>query len=175
MEIFIEVVNNDAFVAKTKKNEDYTYYEVTYKERDGKVKAKKILPFGDPGVFAAVKKLVKGDKCTIVQVKEGEYWNWKEIKSGHTESPPGPASKDATQRPTYVPDDIKQRLIVRQSCLANASRIAAAGGMTHENAMQMAEDFCAWVFEEQPKPVQKPKKARPLADDSDLMDDDIPF
>ena len=179
MQIDIQVVNVDSYKGTTKKGDEYTYYEVTYKNlKDNKVNGKKVFPFGDVPVFEAVKKFAKGDKYTIVQAKEGEYWNWKEVKPLGSAPPVEGAhpSKSA-----YVPDDVKQRLIVRQSCLASASKIAAAGGMTHENAMEMAQEFVDWVFEVKPKQEsRKPKRQEPAEKSledayDDPLDDDIPY
>lgn len=175
MQIDIQVVNVDSFQGQTKKGDTYNYFEVTFKEiKTNKTNSKKIFPFGDVPVFEAVKKFEKGDKYSIIQNKEGDYWNWKEVK------PYGSASTDTgTQtKSAYVPDDVKQRLIVRQSCLSSAAKIAAAGGMTHENAMQMAQEFVDWVFEVQPKQeVRKPKRQAPVDEPAgfDDFDQDIPF
>lgn len=175
MNIDIQVVNVDSYKGTTKKGDEYTYYEVTYKNlRDNKVNGKKVFPFGDVPVFEAVKKFAKGDKYTIVQAKEGEYWNWKEVK------PLGSApAAEGTQpsKSAYVPDDVKQRLIVRQSCLSSASKIAAAGGLTHENAMEMAQDFFDWVFEVKPKKEERKSMRQEPVEDmlDDSLDDDIPY
>lgn len=177
MQIDIQVINKDSFQGTTKKEDSYTYFEVTYKElKTNKTNSKKIFPFGDVPVFEAVKKFEKNDKYTIIQNKEGDYWNWKEVKPYG--SAPAEQGTQAQTKSAYVPDDVKQRLIVRQSCLASASKIAAAGGMTHENAMEMAQEFVDWVFEVKPKQEpRKPKRQEPVPESPDFsdFDDDIPF
>lgn len=178
MQIDIQVINKDSFQGTTKKGDSYTYFEVTYKElKTNKTNSKKIFPFGDVPVFEAVKKFEKNDKYTIIQNKEGDYWNWKEVKPYG--SAPAEQGTQAQTKSAYVPDDVKQDMIIRQSSLGNACRIAAAGGLNHEQAMQMAEDFVDWVYKRQQskQEARKPKRQAPADEPAgfDAMDDDIPF
>jgi hypothetical protein len=132
----------------------YDKMSVTHKTTDyqGKLKvdAKALMSFATPiPVWEAFKAAAKGEVYTIERQKtdDGKYWNWVAVhrQDGDVVSSnpvsPAPAGKATfTER-----DDVRQRLIVRQSSLAQA--VAFDTGAELEAVLETAEKFCNWVFE----------------------------
>lgn len=136
--------------------------EVAYKDHTGQLKSKKIVSFANPQTFAALKDAKNGDQFVVTSVKDDAgYYQWTSVTAGSESS--APASKPAAvggAQPTAMsrgstyetPEEraIKQRLIVRQSSLAQAiefHRAASADGLTEQTILDTASRFSSWVYE----------------------------
>lgn len=121
---------------------------------------KKVMSFGPSATvfpeLAALKNFpVSAD---VTNTKEGEFWNWTAIKVlgtgvAGTSAPAASVAGAAPATGTYarggVSDDVRQRLIVRQSSLERALELAALNGNKKATAldiMRTAEDFHEYVF-----------------------------
>ena len=121
MRIDVKMVEVETKTSKTGK--PYHVCEVTYKNDHGETKSYRHFDFVNPAMFKALSALSKGDVVDVQTVKnEKGYPVWVEIGKGSTEPP---EEKVAGGKPrTFVPDEEKQKLIVRQSCLSNALKFA---------------------------------------------------
>lgn len=172
MQFNIQVISVEKTTKPTQKS-SYVQLEVAFKNLNtGKVEAKKIMSFSKPEtVFKALQDAKQGDVFLVTSNKnEGTgYWDWTEVVQQ------APSQTDTTDKPqsttpasmvksTYeTPEERaeKQRLIVRQSSLAQAI-IYSDEGTSLENILSTAEEMANWVYK---------KSTLSLTD----MDDDIPF
>lgn len=150
--IAIEIV--DVTLEKLSK---YEKLSVTFKEEfKGQLKtsAKAIMSFATPApVWNTMLAAKKGDQFIVERKKDDsdKYWNWIEV---HRNDGGGPvataaAATPASRAPSFSENDAKrQRLIVRQNALTNATNLAAAKGGDVEDILQDAEQFAKWVLEE---------------------------
>lgn len=120
---------------------------------NGKTYTKKVMSFANPGVFATLRDAKNGDVFNITTVKNEKtgYWDWTsaQVADGAAE-PAGAAAKPFAARTgsTYeTPEEraIKQRLIVRQSSLAQSIAYDKEAGP--EDLLRRAEEFAEWVYQ----------------------------
>lgn len=162
-----------------KNGRSYQSIEVTYKGADGKVGNKKLMSFSNPEVFKRISALTKGNSIDVVTTKdEAGYWQWTGINDDTTPSAtPSQTTSAPTTRVTgsnYETAEeraARQRLIVRQSSLTAAIAILKVGkdSVTNEEVLELAEELTDWVFEKQPKEVEK------FTGDISDLEDDIPY
>lgn len=164
----IEIVDVSSPVSVKK----YFTIEVSFKE-DGKIKGKKLMSFVHPQVFKDVQNFVKGDFVEVETVKEGDYWQWVSVRkvsasdaapSETSSSSGGSAGKQsytpATKSTYETPEEraVRQRLIVRQSSLAQAVTVLNVGAkapVDKDTVFGLAEAFTDFVFEQKPADLSK--------------------
>lgn len=166
MDIQIVSVKPEAGVTKT--GNPYEKLQVVYRNTEGRVAQKVILPFGESApIFGVLKNAKDGDTFSVVTAKNGQYVDWKEIARQDSmmvnaaAKPYTPAVKDTRESPEER--NLRQHLIVRQSCLSNAIAAMVPGATAELSTaaiVEKAQDLYNWVFEITPP---------------DDMADDIPF
>jgi hypothetical protein len=176
--MLIEIIDVPAPVAVKK----YQTIDVAYKS-NGKVAGKKLMSFTYPQVFKDIQSFKRGDLVEVTSVKEGEYWQWTEVKKADANSQAAPAEANVggasaprnfgAAKSTYeTPEEraVKQRLIVRQSSLSNAIEVLTTGAKVPPSTgdiVGLAEEFVAFVYE---------GTAREIAEQAiQDMKDDIPY
>src|SRR5258708_11223549 len=118
MQIQVQIIKVSKVEKKSSKQGSYETLEVTYKDtNNGKVGGKKLVSFGDyKHIFEAAKEW-KEDQIVELQLEKiGEYWTWvnildepvKEAKKDSVEK----TDKPAATKQQWVPDEVRQRLIV---------------------------------------------------------------
>lgn len=136
----------------------YQVAETIFK-MNGETKTKKIMSFANPAVFNTLKDAMSGEEYSITQEKDGNgYWQWTSITKGGSVSETATAAQAAPARKesSYTGRDFetkeeraeRQRLIVRQSCLAQAVATLSAGVKsppTVADVLSTAEQYVAWV------------------------------
>ena len=165
MALNIQIVDVSSPVSVKK----YFTIEVSFKE-DGKIKGKKLMSFVHPQVFKDVQNFVKGDLVEVETVKEGDYWQWVSVKKVEGGSAPAPAeggtsggkqSYTPATKSTYETSEeraVRQRLIVRQSSLAQAVTVLNVGAkapVDKDTVFGLAEAFTDFVFEQKPADLSK--------------------
>ena len=165
----IEIIQVGEVVTVPTQSGSYQTVEIAYK-REGKVEGKKIVSFNYGEVFETLKDAESGQWYDVKTTKnEKGFWDWVEVKvidpkdvfflTGDKKAAP---KKVYTPRPAgtagakreWVPDEDKQRLIVRQSSLHNAVELLAAFGDCKNQteatkaALDLGEVFMAWVYQE---------------------------
>lgn len=112
---------------------------------NSKMDGKKLTEFyTDKGLWSTLKDAKSGDTLSIEREKnDGGFWEWKSIARQDA----APAAKAATPATnTFIQrDDVRQNLIVRQSCLASATRYCAANGGDEAALFNLAEAMVTWV------------------------------
>ena len=168
-------------VAGVGKKTGYQKAEVLYDAGQYTNQVKKLMSFVNPDVFKTISTATKGDLFEITSIKDDKgYVQWTSIKpangeDGGTGSVGAPAARSATGssspviKSTYeTPEEraVKQRLIVRQSSLAQAIEYQKQLGEvnTLEGILVNAERLADWVYE-------KPS----LFDQPNDLDTDIPY
>ena len=157
--MIIHVINVEKSTkpAKTGKG-TYDQLEVAYKDENGKVNSKALFSFANKEVFTTLEKAGKGDTFDVVSEKNDKgFWNWTAVKAVSGVS--APAEKDASSgakgntyvdpRETREERELRQKHIIRQSCLAQAVAYAGSEKDT-DDLLQLAEQFEAWVTREDP-------------------------
>lgn len=191
----IQIINIAQTQAMTKANKPYTVVEATFKNLtfQGKVEAKKIMPFGEnSNAHKALINAQNGDVFDVQVVKNSAGYNdWVEVTPGvagqETSAPKDPNAgyaqpartgpvAGATPAPartsTYeTPEERakKQVYIVRQSSLSAAIATLGAGAksaLKPSDVIAVAKEYEAFVFD---------TKADPVDSGFDNMDDDIPY
>lgn len=172
MQVNIEVVQISD-VKRNTKGKGSNYIELTYKDLDnrGAVKGMRLVDFGDyKHLFNEVQEYSVGDTLTMQIEKIKDFWNIvafgdekvevkekpvkEETAKGDPKATPGPAQK-------WVPDEVRQRLIVRQSSLAQAVAFEAQNSPSVQDVLTTADTFFNWVFEqEDATPAKASKKVK---------------
>lgn len=138
----------------------YKSLEITYKDlSDGKVGGHKLVDFKYPEVFDAVSLAKEDSVYSVNKEKIDGYWNWVAVKE--LDSMPEaekPSTKDpkedkerppiATNKQQWVPDEVRQRYIVRQSTLGHAVALLGPGA-SFEAVRDLAKAMEAHVFGEE--------------------------
>ena len=144
----------------------YKMIEVAYKGEDGKIAGKKVMDFSYPTVYNTLKAASQGDKFEVTAVKEGDYWNWSEIKKVDGAASPvavtgGSTEGNRTQAFAAGANDryetkeerqARQKYIIRQSSLSTAVETLAVGSKTvdPDKVVELARKYEAYVFETNP-------------------------
>lgn len=139
-------------------------------------------------VYKVAKLLQPKDKVTALVVKDGNYWNWKEINiienPGNEENPkpdkPEVKSAKSSSWETAEERAFKQRAIVRQSSISNAIALLVPQGAVNEyDVIKVARVFEDFVYGEEIKGEEKIKtngKAKKIKEVvKEAGQDDIPF
>lgn len=145
----------------------YKRMSITYKNfENGKVEAKALMDFAtDKTVWKTLAFAKPGDTFTIEREKnEKGYWDWKGV---HRQDSPPPAQVENQTMPKEVPsngvppvnnwvdrDATKQQMIIRQSCLASASRLADQQKLSVAEVMEVAQTFVDWVNQVTPNKAE---------------------
>jgi hypothetical protein len=186
MQIAIEILTVTKSVGTSKTGKPYNIFEVAFKQ-DGQIKGKKLFEFKAKEVCKKLAGASTGDKFTIVQEKEGEYWEWKEIHSsgaadaGASSVSPTYASTPSVPKPasggnweTKEERAYKQVLIVKQSSLSQAvsSLKTDKAAADPDAVIALAQKYTDWVLEQ---PKIKQEAAAAVKSDLSDMEDDVPF
>jgi len=134
----------------------YSTMVVSYLDEGGRNKTWKLISFSNPKVFDTFKNAKPNDVYNITTRKNDKdftEWSSAEIVTGATPTAGGAAPKTpvVSQYETRDERNLRQRLIVRQSCLAQAIAFYGDELGQDEDAMKQvlgtADQFVAWVFE----------------------------
>jgi len=145
----IEIVNVSTAFTKTAKG-GYSTATVQYNNERGEAKSWKILSFSNPKVFDTMKAASPGQIYEVVTRKnDKDYTEWAsaDLVDG-VAKPASQISKSpvVSQYETRDERNLRQRLIVRQSCLAQA--IASLDNPSDTTVvLSLANEYVAWVFE----------------------------
>jgi hypothetical protein len=133
----------------------YSTLVVSYLNERGENKTWKLLSFSNPKVFDTFKNAKANTVYEITTRKnDKDFTEWAsaeekgEASMTVTTSPSKPAS--VSNYETREERNARQRLIVRQSCLAQALALSSVGAKSPpdpENVLVLADRFVAWVFE----------------------------
>ena len=149
----ITITNVDV---STPAGKNYSVAEVIFK-MNGETKTKKIMSFVNPAVFNTIKDAQRGEEYNITQEKDQQgYWQWTSIKKGAGDEPTQTAAAStrtaasSTGRDFETKDERaeRQRLIVRQSSLAQSIATLSVGSKTAPDTaavLELAEKYVAWV------------------------------
>lgn len=119
--------------------------EVSYKDENGKVNAKKLMSFNNPEVFSSLKSAAAGSRFAVQSVKNDKgYWDWVSVAAageanigaepaGHS-SQGGKANTYHDPRETKEEREKKQQTITRQACLNTA--VASFGTAASEQDVE---------------------------------------
>lgn len=143
----ITIVDVAPAVAKTTSNgRMYQELEVTYKAADGKVTAKKLMSFSNPGVFQKASTLLKGNVVDVTTVKNAKtgYWDWTAINEGgetvaqpERSASPSPTRVAGSNYETKEERAARQVMIVRQSSLSTAAAALTVGAKSSPTATDL--------------------------------------
>lgn len=149
-------LNSDVSTAFTKTAKGgYSTATVEYTNDRNENKSWKLISFANPAVFDLLKTGKTGEYYEVTLGKnDKDFTTWAEAKKVTDDTPPvvkAAASMNAPQRSTYeTPEEraVKQRLIVRQSSLAQAITFYNKSTDDTDQLLELAEKFAAWVYEE---------------------------
>jgi hypothetical protein len=186
--IVIEVMVVDVTQPEGKK---FKNMEVTYKNKsfNDKTETKKINSYYGKAVFPILEDAKKGDIFTVTREKEGEFWQWTGITAGEAGKSSSPATQStgsgmSSAARTYVADDVKQVMIIRQSSIASAVNLlngqqykASTLSDSAQRVIEIAMMFEAYVHGTNNTSLSKPAEPAKAALPADLNDDlgDLPI
>lgn len=182
MQLQIQVIKvKDKFFPSAKGG--YSMLEVTYQNlsQGGKTEGKKLFSFGDYAAVYEAAKEWKEDQVVSVQNEkvyskkdDRDYWTWVAVVEGgdtateavvENKKEATVVDKKAEATPTkqqWVPDEVKQRLIVGQTSIEHAIAFEAGNSATVDDVLVTAQRFYDFVFshtESKTAAVEVPKKA----------------
>lgn len=183
--MLIKVISIESDYAVTKKGDSYKVVTVVYKNRDGKVESKKLMPFGDTKKTAEILGEATAGQIYEVDTKKNDagFWDWlnPRVSSGDMSASASGAAQPAS-RGASSPEPSrfesaeerakKQVYIVRQSSLSNAVETLAVGSKTAldpQKVIEVARLYEAYVFD---TAIEEPAQATKA---SEFTDDDIDF
>lgn len=160
--MLITIVNVDVTNTPAKgKGRPWSTAEVTYKNERGEVKAWKVISFANPQTFDVLKNAVNGEQYEITTGKnEKDFTVWTSaqkadgsVASNSSVVSAKPAGKVlGSTYETAEERAARQRLIVRQSSLAQAIEFAklvpGVLDWQRDDILELAGQFTAWVFEQ---------------------------
>lgn len=140
------------------KGKGHEYIELTYKDlKEGRLSGKRLVDFGDyKNLYDEVQEFEVGQEITIQMEKIKDFWTIVGFgegepvaveKSTSTDKSGKPGPKPTTGPQKWVPDDVRQKLIVRQSSLAQAVAFERDNSATATDVLDRAEQFFNWVME----------------------------
>lgn len=146
--MIITFTGQETSFTKTAKG-GYSTMNVSYVDERGANKSWKLISFSNPKVFDTIKNAKAGDVFEITTRKnDKDFTEW-------ASATPAPAAPPAAGAPAKAPvvsqyetrdeRNARQRLIVRQSCLAQAVEYNKT--VSPEEVLELADKFVAWVFE----------------------------
>jgi hypothetical protein len=131
----------------------YKQAEVAYQNYRGEAKTWKLMDFSNPAVFSILKTAKQGEQFEITTGKnDKDYTVWTSAtKTNGASNPAAPtAASGQAAKSAWVPDADRQRLIVKQSCLAQAvafSDVTKPDVLAPQDVLDVAELFVAWVYD----------------------------
>ena len=128
----------------------YSQMDISYVDERGGNKTWKIFSFSNPKVFDTFKNAKEGEVYEISTRKnDKDFTEWAAAdKVGEgTGKPAATKAPVVSQYETRDERNLRQRLIVRQSCLAQAVAISKEEPLGLESILEVADKFVAWVFE----------------------------
>ena len=180
MEFQIEIIAVKQETKPTAKG-SYQQLDVAYKRLDtGKIEGKKVMSFSNKDVFATLSAATNGNIFTVDSVKNEKtsYWDWVKVTAsggGSSQSSTSSSSRGTSSpKSTYeTPSEraLRQRMIVRQSSLANAIQTLSVNPgkdkLQIDEVIKVAENYFNWVMD----------TSQPSIPNLDIgsMDDDIPM
>jgi hypothetical protein len=174
----IKIINVEKAKGTSKAGKPYEFIDVTYKAGD-KTESKKLF-MNDP-IGVQVMGFKNGDFVEMTQTKVGDFWNWTSvalnIQQDIVNSAPGQPQGvvQQTQKTSYVPDEQKQLLIVRQNCVGNAVKFHEGQNADEHAVLKTASVFENYIFGRYVVPTS-PDQHSPTTDtDFTNFDDSIPF
>lgn len=148
---------------------------------------KKVMSFGPSEPVFPVLVGIKSfpTDAEVTSTKAGEYWNWtalEVISGGASQAAAAPSASPTPggyQR-SGVTDEVRQKLIVRQSCLERAIEFHSLTGnkkATEVDIMRTAENLHDYVFKGLASAAEGAvaAMAAPTGVSDGDLDDDIPF
>lgn len=150
MQIKVKAVNVEKPAGKK-----YNVAEVIYANERGETKSWKLYDFANPSAFGTLKDASAGDTFDVITDKDDKgYTQWKAVTKADegAMSVGGATPRNAPVKSTYETSEeraIKQRLIVKQSCLAQAINVQIASGspISFGELVDLANDFVEWVYD----------------------------
>ncbi len=137
----------------TKKGKSYQSIEVTYKNDQGQVSAKKLVSFANPSMFKEAQGWNKGDQIDVRTEKdENGYWQWTGVNAAGTPKQENVAPKETrvtgSNYETKEERAQRQLYIIRQSSISSAVSLLSAGAKSSpsvEVVLDTAEKFYDYV------------------------------
>lgn len=181
MQITIIAVNVEKKAPAPGKKQGYEMLTVTYRDERG-VKEKKLMSFASPAVFKVLSTAQPNDVYDVTSVKNeaSGYYDWTAANKSDGSVASAPTSQAGSNKAATTsapgrsnfetPEEraLRQRLIVRQSSLAQAIEFSTAGhavdDLNEEQVLDLAERFHDWVY----------KQPDIFTQENDI-DKDIPF
>lgn len=131
----------------------YSQMEISYVDERGGNKTWKIMSFGNPKVFDTFKSAKEGEVYEITTRKnDKDFTEWAAAERVDGTAKPAAAKSTpvVSQYETRDERNARQRLIVRQSCLAQAIeyvKYREGDKSSASEVRELADEFVAWVFE----------------------------
>lgn len=155
----IEVLKVEKIQSFTSTNKPYDKLEVAYKNGEGKIASKTLMPFGDgKEVYNTMSRATPGSYFSVEQVKNAKgYWDWTSV-ARQDAAPPvaktqagaqiSAANGSSNSRGFETPEERanKQVYIVRQSSISNAIEMLKSTNPSVEQVLQVAKEFEDYVF-----------------------------
>lgn len=148
------------------RKQGYKMAEVVYRDDRNEVKTKKLVSFKEPKVFETLESASTNEAFEVEQRKDGDYWVWTSVTKVDDSQAAMATTQSASKassgtsglgRSNYeTPEEraLRQRLIVRQSSLAQAIEFAkfatahdANQAFSQNDIKVIAEDFHDWVYQ----------------------------
>lgn len=136
-----------------------------------RVLAKQLSQFS-PGDYVEIE--TEKNAAGYDQIKSVQLAGSKQETAGAHSSSTGKVPAASRDFETKEERTARQRLIVRQSSLAQAVMISGPGTSKVDSMLKLAERLTDWVFEEESEPAFDAGKKEPDLKDDDL-DDDVPL
>lgn len=180
--MLVKIISIESDFAVAKNGNSYKVVTVVYKNSEGKVESKKLMPFGDTKRTADIfGEASPGQTYEVDTVKnQAGYWDWlnprlstKDVASGGGAAPAAASSRGTPEPSRFeTPEERakKQIYIVRQSSISAAVASLSVGSkvaLDPANVIQVAKQYEAYVFDTE--------VVAPAASKMDLPDDDIDF
>lgn len=112
----IKVNSISAPVVQKKGSRTWSTVEINYTTSKGQTMNRKIPSFDDS--YQEVIKMETGGSYDVKTVKDGDYWKWAAVTK--LEGGSAPSGNKASGASAYVPDAVRQTLIIRQSSFSSA-------------------------------------------------------
>lgn len=188
IESTIEIIQAKRKDAQTKTGKPYAFVEVDYKE-EGKAYTAKLMEFKNKDIFTKAAALVNGQIVVVSKEKnDAGYWDWVGITAPGAPLPGSvppsearvtPSLPPGSNKPAYIPDEKKQLLIVRQSCLKAAIEFLQYGPppgtcFNLADVGRTSEALVDYVMNGA-LPKSLSEQSRATNNPFDDMDDDIPL
>lgn len=132
----------------------YSTAVVVFTDPAGRAKTKKIQSFTNPKVFNTLKEALPGSIFEVTERQDGEYTNWADVVSSTAAPSTANGADNKTSPAPFKPEyetrderNLRQRYIIKQSCLAQAVNAVKDTAFEMEEVLGIANKFVAWVTE----------------------------